>query len=152
MTICEKLAANHLFGGINPEDLVPIRDTGEVLDASAGTSLIEEGDANTHLYLVLAGEVEVFLPETPERFSAVRLGTRGVGTCVGEYAFIDHKPASASVVTSKSSELFRISYSALDRLLSTNDALGRAVYRNLLSQLIDRLRDSDSDLDLFRPL
>jgi len=152
MNICEKLATNRLFGGIAPEDLMPIRDAGEVFNASAGTELIEEGDANTHLYLVLVGEVEVSLPKTPERFSTVRLGSRGVGTCLGEYAFIDHKPASATVITSTASELFRISYSALDGILNTNDGLGSAIYRNLLLQLIDRLRDFDSDLDLFRPL
>ncbi len=152
MTTCEKLATNRVFTGMSPKALEPVCDAGEVMRANAGDRLIEEGQRNTHMYLVLDGEVEVRLRERADRFSGVRLGKRGSGICLGEYSFIDKKPASAAVIVTRPSELFRISYKALEGLLATNDALGRTVYRNLLLQLVDRLRSTDAELDLFRPL
>ena len=152
MSTVEKLAANQVFAGLSPSALAPVPDAGEVIQAKAGDRLIEEGQTNTHLFLILEGEVDVRLLETPERYSGVRLATRKAGTCIGEYAFIDDKPASATVVASTSSELFKIHYRKLEELLADNDTLGRTFYRNLLVHLVDRLRATNAELDLFRPI
>jgi CRP-like cAMP-binding protein len=104
------------------------------------------------LFLVLDGAVEVRLLENPGRYSGVRLATRNAGTCIGEYAFIDDKPASAAVIAVEPSELFKIHYKSLEALLANNDTLGRTFYRNLLVHLVDRLRATNAELDLFRPI
>ena len=152
MTACEKLGANRLFKGLPRDALQPVYERGVTLKVQAGDVLIREGQTNKHLYLVLDGEVEVRLPDSPERFTAVRLGTRGPGSCLGEYALIDKRPASATVVATQPSELFKISHETLYELLKTNHVLGSTVYRNLLLHLVDRLRATDAELDLFRPL
>src|SRR3989442_9838932 len=52
------------------------------------------------LYVVLEGEVEVFLPERAgsgaHRPSRIRLNRLGPGRCLGEYGVIDDQPSSAS--------------------------------------------------------
>ena len=152
MSIVEKLAANQVFAGLSPSALAPVPGAGEVIQAKAGDRLIEEGQTNNHLFLVLDGAVEVRLLENPGRFSGVRLGIRDGGTCIGEYAFIDNKPASATVIAIEPSELFKISYKDLQTLLATDDTLGRTFYQNLLVHLVDRLRATNAELDLFRPI
>ncbi len=152
MNIAEKLAVNQVFAGLSPESLASVPGAGEVLQVKAGDRLIEEGQKNDHLYLVLKGAVEIRLLENPERYSGVRLGTRKEGSCIGEYAFIDRKPASATVIAAQPTELFKISYKNLEALLAGNNELGKALYRNLLLHLVDRLRAANAELDLFRPL
>lgn len=152
MTPIEKLAANRLFKGLTADTLRPIYEHGETFKASAGEILIHEGQNNSHIYFVLDGELEVRLENNPERFSHVQLGTRGAGSCVGEYSFVDKKRASATVVASRPSVMFKILHVVLEEVLGTNHALGSAVYRNLLGHLVDRLRHTNAELDLFQPL
>ncbi|MDH3687996.1 MAG: cyclic nucleotide-binding domain-containing protein [Gammaproteobacteria bacterium] len=151
MASYEKLAANRLFRGLPEGALQSLHDKGETIAVGAGNVLISEGQNNTQMYFVLDGELEVRLEENPERFSELQLGTRGPGSCVGEYSFIDRKPASATVIATKPSEVFRISHETLERLLESSHALGSTVYRNLLLHLVDRLRATNAELDLFGP-
>lgn len=152
MTTHEKLGTNRLFKDVPGDALKSVFERGVVFQVDPGDILIREGQTNQHLYLLLHGELEVRLPESPDRFTAVRLGTRGPGSCLGEYALIDKKPASATVVAIRPSEVFEISHEAFYELIQADHALGSAVYRNLLLHLVDRLRATDAELDLFRPL
>jgi len=152
MTITKKLASNEALSGATLSELVSICNAGEVVEVNAGETIIQEGQRNTWVYFVLDGQAEVHLPESLERISAVRLGKRGAGSCLGEYAFMDQKPASAAVIATKPTTLFRISHNALEKLLNSNCALGSIVYKNLARQLSDRMRGSNAELDLFRPV
>jgi CRP-like cAMP-binding protein len=152
VTIVEKLAANEVFSGASLSALVPVCNAGEVVEANPGETIIQEGQRNTWVYFVLDGQVEVYLPESLERISAIRLAKREAGSCLGEYAFVDQRPASAAVVATKPTKLFRISHDALKTLLEGHCALGRIVYQNLARKLSGRLRGSNAELDLFRPL
>ncbi len=152
MTTLHKLAATRIFEGLGPDTLTAVADAGQVIAAKAGERLIEEGQTNTHLLLVLGGAVEVRLLESQDRYSGVRLATCQSGDCIGEYAFVDGKPASASVIAVEPSELFKIHYSQLAHVLAKNDTLGRIFYRNLLVHLVKRLRAANAEFDLFRPM
>jgi CRP-like cAMP-binding protein len=152
MTIIEKLASNEAFSGVSLGALTPICNAGEVVEVNAGETIIQEGQRNTWVYFVLNGQVEVYLPESSERISGIRLGKREEGSCLGEYAFLDKKPASAAVIATKQTTLFRISHYALEKLLSSNSTLEGLVYRNLARQLSDDMRGSNAELDLFRHL
>ena len=118
MTTLEKLAANRIFQGLGADALTEVADAGQVIAAKAGERLIEEGQTNAHLILVLGGAVEVRLLENPERYSGIRLATLQSGDCIGEYAFVDRKPASASVIAAQDSELFKIHYCQLVQALA----------------------------------
>ena len=152
VSIVERLAANEAFSGASVRALVPVCNAGEVVEVSPGETIIQEGQRNAWVYFVLDGQVEVYLPESSERISAIRLAKREAGSCLGEYAFMDQEPASAAVVATKPSKLFRISHEALETLLKSHCALGRIVYRNLARKLSGRLRGSNAELDLFRPM
>lgn len=59
-------------------------------------------------------------------------------------------PAAASAVTITESLFFIIHHDKLNGILEKHDRIGRIVYKNLLAVLVERLRASNAELDLFR--
>ncbi len=123
---------------------------GEVIHRPAASILINEGDILDNLYIILAGKVLVFLPKTGNRVTSVRLSTLKKGDCFGEYAFVDQRPASASVLCSQDSVLYQLPHSAFTRFLSEHTDAGCIVYRDLLNLLVTRLRLNNAELDIFQ--
>jgi CRP-like cAMP-binding protein len=145
------LAATRLFSGLSDHDLEAIYQNGTVVSLGAGKELIREGQENDYLHVVLNGQLEVSLPDKDDRFSKVRLGVLAPGDCIGEYSFFDHKPVSADVDTLTEVQLFKISQADLDRVLTAYPRIGSVLFKNMLTQLIERLRVKDAELDLFTP-
>lgn len=124
-------------------------DSGETRSVPADGIILKEGDQLHHLYIVLEGRAEVFLPKTESRITAVRLNELGRGDCFGEYAFVDQQPASASIRALTDAEVFCIGYGALRTLLDGHPAVASVIYQNLLHILVRRLRMANAELDLF---
>ena len=146
-----QLASTRLFSGLSVHDLEAIYRNGTVVSLGAGKNLIREGQENDYLHVVLKGQLEVSLPDRGDRFSTVRLGVLAPGDCIGEYSFFDHEPVSADVDTLTEVQLFKISQADLDRVLTAYPRIGSVLFKNMLTQLIDRLRVKDAELDLFTP-
>jgi len=138
------------FRGLKLTNLRKIYSNGEILELDEGTLLIEGEKANSDLYVVLSGEFKISLPRDSARYSKIQLASRRPPDCLGEYTFIDHKLASASVTATQKSKLFKIPFQNLDELIESDAELSRAIYRNILLLVIDRLRANDAELDLFK--
>jgi CRP-like cAMP-binding protein len=83
-----------LFQEVDEADLVPLLSRCEVLRLSAGTDLLHPGDSNDSLYILLSGELMVYL--TPEAVEGQGIPIKP-GHCIGEYSTIDRRPVSALV-------------------------------------------------------
>ena len=82
-----------------PQDLLDrLSDSGDRLEIEEGTEFIREGDFEESIYLIESGRVEVL------RGGAV-IDTIEAGDLVGEMAFIDRRPRSATVRAGISSVL-----------------------------------------------
>ena len=96
----DTLAGSVVFAELEPAELDQIMAAGRVIDAGPGQLLLREGRKGDGLYVILAGEIEFFLPERSptgaRRPSRVRLNVLGPGRCFGEYGLIDEQPSSAS--------------------------------------------------------
>jgi len=149
--VVTSLARSKLFQGIDSPRLESIRGRGRILTVALSELVVEEGQPSTSLYVIVDGELEVFLPTTSDRFTRVGIATLGPGDCIGEYAFIDDEPASASVAATRPTQLFTMAKIDFQLLLESDPAIGRIVYRNLLLLLVTRLREGNRQLDLFRP-
>jgi CRP-like cAMP-binding protein len=115
-----------------------------------GETLIEEGQPNTHLYLVLSGQLRVVLPKHRARFAEVGLGRLGPGECVGEYSFLDFSSTSATVRATSAAVVFKLGARELASVMAADTGLASAFYRNLSILLVARLREKDAELDLFQ--
>ena len=144
-----EFAKNRLFHNL-PESLSQLLfEAGTVEVVPAETVIVNEGDALDRLFIVLSGQVEVYLPRSSNRFSPVRLTVLGPCDCFGEYAFIDHRPASATIEALEEVEVYSIRFDTLQKFLDTHHSVASIVYRNLLSILVKRLRATNAELDLF---
>lgn len=145
------LLDNQLIQGLSPDQAQMFYENGKIVRAKPGTVFISEGSVNKHIYLVLSGELEVFLPDNENRFSKITLAMRTPGHYVGEYSFLDSSTASASVKTTQETVLFQIPHDAAEDLFNATPDIGRVIYRNLLLNLVTRLRESDQELDMIQP-
>ena len=146
-----KLSFQRMFQNLSREQLELIYETGNVFTIGRGETIIQEGQIHQHLYFILDGEVDVYTmddPDDPE--SRKLLTTLGPGDSVGEYGFIDGRPASASVEAADTSELFALAKPLLEKVLDTDADLERRIYKNLLITLVDRLRTTNVIIDFLR--
>ena len=94
------LAGSVVFKGLTAPDLDAVLSAAELLPRKPKDLILSEGSPTDGLYVVLEGEVEVFLPERAgsgaHRPSRIRLNRLGPGRCLGEYGVIDDQPSSAS--------------------------------------------------------
>ena len=138
-----------IFQNLPESEVEKLLEAGMVESYPAGSIILNERDQPQSLYIVLEGRAEAFLPKTTERITAVRLCEIPPGHCFAEYAFVDQQPASASIRASTDALVFCIGYETLHTLLEANTPVASTIYRNLLSILVKRLRESNAELDLF---
>jgi len=137
---------NALVEGLSPAQLESFYNAGEKVSIAPGEILIREGQGSNYLYLVLSGRLEIYHPDIQGNFT---LALCDPGHYVGEYAFIDSEPASATVKVTQPSEFFKIGHDTLKLLFKSDSDLGQVVYRNLLTNLVTRLRLMDKEFDNF---
>jgi len=127
-----RLAELPLFRGESPDALEWLLDYCGVLEAPAGEVLLTPEQRNERLYIILSGQVEVFLSD-PTTTGHTYLGP---GSCLGEMSIIEGAPPSATVITDTDCELLVIDGAILWSLVNRS----HAVARNLLYTLSQRVR------------
>lgn len=147
----DKLGTSRLFTHIDKQALTDLVALGTQATYPEGKALVTCEQENPYLFYVIAGTLDVLLPESEERFSEIKLSTFKAGDCFGEYSIVDAAPASASVVAKTEVQLFYIERSALLAFLDANPSVGKQLYYNLLRLLVVRLRSYNHELDLFQP-
>lgn len=144
------LSELRLLRGVDDRSLDLIEEAGDVLDIPAGQRVIEEGAVPEKLVVVMAGKLEVFVPDPADRSQGKRLASIKPGDSCGEYGLIDRRPASASVKAVEDSRVFIIANDAFDALMRQNHDVERIINRNLLRTLVNRLRASNVVIDMLR--
>lgn len=117
--------------------------------------LFREGDPPDAMYVVKAGKFAVV---KTKQNSEIVLAEIGPGAMVGEMAFFDNKPRSASVRALKDSEVIALPYKALHAQFQNFPEWCKAIMRTVnehlrnANQRIKQLEKSDqSEGDLFPP-
>jgi len=141
------------FSGLNAADLQAVLDSCLLQTFGTGDVLVQERQPVSAFHILVEGEVKVLLPETiagtkQHRVTDIPLSNLGPGDCFGEYGLIDGQPASASVIALRPGSVLKLGRDEFDQLLETNDRMAKTIYRNLLRQLIGRLRKREQEYDL----
>ena len=151
-TVIDDLKKFSLFAGLNEEHIELIYSKGELLVIKQGDVIVDEGQTNHNFHILLSGEMDIILPKFSydfERISEVKLGTKKPGGCVGEYSFIDGRPASASVIAKQECHVFILDRHIFKELLDINDGLAKQIYLNMLIMLAGNIRHHDKQSDTF---
>ena len=112
----------------------------ERLEVPAGVAVVQAGERDRALYLITEGTVVVRLPRDEAAFKEIE-----APAVVGELAFFDGEPRSATLEAVTDVEAARLDADGFDRLSATEPELARAMLLDLGRILAGRLRRA-SDL------
>lgn len=151
----DKLANAYFFRDLDRHEIELVRKVTRILEAKSGYLILRQGQPSDDLYIVRSGSVRVMLPspapdEEPSDQAEHTLVVLGPGECFGEFAFIDRKPSSASVLANEDSTLYGIFHADLERVLESNPMTAAKVYRSMLDILVGRFRNTDIELAVRR--
>jgi CRP/FNR family cyclic AMP-dependent transcriptional regulator len=116
-------------------DWAAIFSHAEVRRIGAGLALVQAGELDRALYLLTEGTVGVRLPRDEGAFKTI-----DAPSVLGELAFFDGRPRSATLDAVTDVEVVRLDTAAFDRLLEHEPALAHAMLRDLARILALRLR------------
>ena len=150
--MADALSHVEVFRGLSQDDLKMISKHCKKVSFEEGDTLIETGQRPSAFYILLKGQLRVFLPKQikgkkERRVSEINLNILNKGDCFGEYSLIEKMPASASVVGVQPGEVIKLTDNGFDRIMA-NDRVAKTVYYNLLHVLIKRLRKKEQELDM----
>jgi len=132
----------YVMGVLDDRDVEWLAKNGTAQFMPSGKVLINEGEPIENIYVVLEGRLSVAVKSAGNREIAALLA----GEIVGEMSFVDSRPPSASVTTSRDSYLLVIPRAVLHNKLHTDDAFAARFYRAIATLLADRLRKTTSHL------
>lgn len=122
---------------LEDEDRRLLSNYGEFLPVQAGQVLIEEGQAQDSLYLVISGLLHV----TANAGEAPRLIARiEAGESLGEINVFDPGVASASVVARSFAQVWRANRADIDSFVSAYPEAGNRLLAGLLACMSKRIR------------
>ncbi|MFM7244892.1 MAG: glutaminase A [Planctomycetaceae bacterium] len=112
-----------------------------------GERLVTAGDEATSIILITRGLASAWIavPGGPDR----RLATFTAGAMVGEMAFAEESPRSATVVAESEVECLVLHRVDFDTLRDTDAAIHAVVWRNIARAIADKLRKANHDLGVY---
>jgi len=125
-----------LFQEVDESLLASLLSHCEVLQMGAGTDLLRPGETNDSFYILLKGELIVFL--SAEATSVHRFVLQP-GQCIGEFSAIDRLPVSALVRCESEAEVLHLSGPFFWEQLVTLPG----VARNMMRGLTERARTAN---------
>lgn len=158
------LKKNPLFQALSESDLQELAT--QVVERSfrAGESIFDQGTQGSEMYIIIAGQVNIFLPGDQSR--RVSLKDLGPGEYFGELGLFDDKPRSASALATTNVSLLSLTRDMLtdylqrrpqailpilqtmaDRLRDTNNLLSQRAARNVVKEIEERLSWHDKLAD-----
>jgi HD-like signal output (HDOD) protein len=134
-------SAEQLMAG---EDLEAIRSAGQEQILHAGQRLIDEGDEDESVYLILEGELEVYKTYTSGRH---RVSVLTCGQWVGEIAFIKEISRTGEVVAAKPSIVLRLGREEFNALSPVLQLSLKSTFAKLAMERIDQLILEQEEVD-----
>jgi diguanylate cyclase (GGDEF)-like protein len=129
------LERNVLFRDIDLKDVESILNECLVITILSGETLLEIGQKNSSLYLILEGELNIYL----DNRDLTEHASMGTGECVGELSLIDGGDTSALVIATKDTRVLAIPHNLVWSLVDNS----HGVARNLLCVLAGRIRNDN---------
>jgi CRP-like cAMP-binding protein len=126
--------ALYILGQMNDTDVEWLAKYGVRRRLADGDVLVREGEEIDALFITLSGQFCVTLADGQE---VARLGA---GEVVGEIAFVDSAPPSATVTAAGEAAILSLPKTTLQHRLDTDPGFAARFYRALAIFLADRLR------------
>ena len=129
------------IGHLKDDDRELLSSYGEFFPGHPDTVIIEEGDEQTEVFVVISGKLQVHAQQ--DDGVARLLAEVGPGETLGEISLFTPGPATATVIATEFSQLWRIKDSDLIQFMTDNPGAGNVLLRTLATILAQRLRQVD---------
>jgi hypothetical protein len=129
------------IGHLKDDDRDLLSSYGEFFPGHPGTVVIEEGVPQTEVFVVISGKLQVHVMQADG--VARLLAEVGPGETLGEISLFTPGPATATVIATEFSQLWRIKDSDLIQFMTDNPGAGNVLLRTLATILAQRLRQVD---------
>jgi CRP/FNR family cyclic AMP-dependent transcriptional regulator len=128
-----------LFASLGEDDLQAIERQAVRRRYRRNSVIIEHGDDASTLYLLLKGQVKVFIVGSDGR--EIVFGERGPGSFLGELALLAGGKRSASVQTTKDSEFLVLTQEAFNQIIADHPTIALSLLRDLARRTCDLSED-----------
>jgi len=129
----------YVLGQLSDQNIEWLITQGQHNRVSPSTVLIREGGPTDMLYIVLDGELGIYVSIGGQEKLIAR---RGAGDILGEMSFIEDKPASATVKAVTDAVIYAIPKTVLAAKLEQDRDFAARFYRGIAISLSYRLRES----------
>jgi GNAT superfamily N-acetyltransferase len=130
-----------LFAGLEEEQLTRLAAACDHRTFAEGTDVFRQGDPCEEMYLILEGEVGIYIGGREKRIGTVR-----AGECLGEISVLTGGERSATAVAVTPVEAGVLTKKDLQSLVRLRPGIGVVLYRNLARGLGEKLRRTDLDI------
>lgn len=124
----------YILGQLNDDDVEWFAQHGTRHVLADGEILVQEGHAADALFITLGGRLRVTLRD------GLEVAQIGVGEVIGEIAFVDSAPPSATVTAVGEAAVLALAKAVLLQRLEADAGFAARFYRALAIFLADRLR------------
>jgi len=137
----------YVFKELTPKELDTVAELASVESFNPGDEIFSQGDAAVSFFVIKFGSVKI---KHSAKEDAATVATLGTGSHFGEMAFVDGEKRSATVIAIERTELVKMDFQALRRVLDANPAIAVKVYKAFAHFLCGRLRITTTDLSFAR--
>jgi CRP/FNR family cyclic AMP-dependent transcriptional regulator len=138
-----ELPAAGFLSDVSSEHRAFLACFGRFLRPAAGEVLIEEGDAQESLYVILSGTLHIVASHTTR---PILLAAFGEGDSIGEINLFDPATASATAVVRTNCLIWTLTREELESFLAADPVAGVSVMKGLLRQVAQRIRSMNEKL------
>jgi CRP-like cAMP-binding protein len=132
-----------ILGYISPGDLQTLKFYGTFGEFGSGEIVVDQGAAQTCLYVVISGILEVIIVGSGKE---VRLGEIGAGDCIGEVSVFEPGVASASVRVVETAVLWSLDVQSLQTYFEQLPVAGGQLILGIAQLLSKRLRQANQTI------
>lgn len=133
LRLAEKVKA---FQGLTQAEITTLLNNAEKCSYIPDTIIVKEGNAGTHMYIIIHGEAVV---TKKGHDGEVELARLTAADSFGEMALADKEARCATVTALTACILVRIN----DQVLNQNPEIAMKLYRNITKVLSERLRSAN---------
>jgi CRP-like cAMP-binding protein len=117
-----------------------LSEYGEFIEINPDTTLIEEGQPQDSVYIVISGNLHAFTEKNGKRTLLSRIRA---GESIGEINLYDPGVASASVLAQGYTRVWKTSHQGLEKFIEANPLAGNKLLIALITELSSRIRKTN---------
>ncbi len=137
------LEQNRLLQGLSPEQASAVLAHGRVREVDQAQALFQREEPADDVWLIERGSVSVLTQHQP---GSPRLATFGPGHFIGEMAFLDGRPRSATALADTPVRALQLDAQAFAHLRSTHPEAALELALNIARELSSRVRTANLQL------